>query len=272
MHESAFYRVELAAAFDGSELVVHCAALIRARNEQAFRSVNVEGTRAVVSAVNATGARLIHISSLAAIGPGTPERPAREDDRPRPLTAYGKSKLASEAVVRSDARVPWTIVRPAAIYGPRDRQFLPLVRLGARGIFPLLAPSSTAFTLVYVADVARAIAIAARDQRAFGEALFIGHPDPQTAYTILRHVAQAVGRPYRPRRLSRPTLHALALAGEAAWRLGRRPIFDLARYAEMRAEGFVCSVDRARALIGFTAATAFAEGLEKTIAWYRSSG
>jgi len=271
-HAALDDRRALAAAFADTDVVVHAAGLTRASGDSAFRRVNVEGTRAVVAAANEIGARLIHVSSLAAIGPGTPDRPAHEDDRPRPLTPYGRSKLASEAVVRSDARVPWTILRPAAIYGPRDRQLLPLVRLAARGIFPLLAPASTAFTLVCIDDAVRAIRMAIEDQRSIAETLFIGHPDPQTAYAILRQLATAVERPFRPRRISGVLINGLALAGEAAWRIGRQPVFDRARLAELRAEGFVCSVDRARATIGFTAETALPDGFDRTVRWYRDRG
>jgi nucleoside-diphosphate-sugar epimerase len=272
IRESALARDAVTAAIDGCDLVIHAAGLTRARSDQAYRSVNVDGTRAVVAAANQVGARIIHISSLAAIGPGTPDRPAHEDDRPQPLTAYGRSKLASEAVVRSEAHVPWTILRPSAVYGPNDRQFLPLVRLATRGIFPLLARSSAAFTLVYAGDLARAVATAADDERSVGQAIFIGHRDPQTAYSVLRQLAQAVDRPYKPRRIPGVLVRALALAGESAWRFGRRPTFDMARFAELRAEGFVCSVERARAVIGFTAEVSLAEGLEQTVKWYRERG
>src|SRR5438309_1620730 len=83
----------------------------------------------------------------AAGGAGTPERPAREDDPPHPLNAYGRTKAAAESAIRSDARVPWTILRPCSVYGPRDRQWLPLVRLAARGRFLVAAPPAMAFTL-----------------------------------------------------------------------------------------------------------------------------
>jgi len=265
-------RSALAAAMLGSDVVVHAAGLTHASGDRSFRSVNVEGTRAVVAAANDVGARIVHISSLAAIGPGTPDRPAQEDDRPQPLTAYGRSKLASEAVVRSEANVPWTILRPSAVYGPNDRQFLPLVRLAARGLFPMLARPSFAFTLVYVSDLARAVATAVEDGRGDGEALFVGHPDPQTAYAILRQLAHAVERPFKPRRVPGVLVRALAIAGESAWRLGARPVFDLARFAELRSEGFVCSVERARSVIGFTAEVSLAEGLDQTVRWYRERG
>jgi len=272
VRESALAREAITGAIGGCDLVIHAAGLTRARSDQAYRSVNVDGTRAVVAAANQAGARIIHISSLAAIGPGTPDRPAHEDDRPQPLTAYGRSKLASEAVVRSEARVPWTILRPSAVYGPNDRQFLPVVRLAIRGIFPLLARSSAAFTLVYASDLARAVATAADDERSVGQAIFIGHRDPQTAYAILRQLAQAVDRPYKPRRIPAALVRALALVGESAWRVGRRPAFDMARFTELRAEGFVCSVERARAVLGFSAEVALAEGLEETVKWYRERG
>src|SRR5262245_35529044 len=136
----------LARALDGCEAVVHAAGVIRARTQADFDAVNVGATRTVVAAANAAGARVILISSEAAIGAGTRERPSREDDSPKPLTPYGRSKLGGEEVVRRDARVPWTIIRPSAVYGPRDRGFLPLFALAARGLFPQIVRPDMPFT------------------------------------------------------------------------------------------------------------------------------
>ena len=149
-----------------SSLIVHSAALVRAASVRQMEQVNVDGTRAVVEAANGAGARLIFLSSQAAIGPGTAERPSREDDVPQPLTAYGRSKLAAEAVVRSDAQVAWTIVRPSAVYGPRDRGFLPLFRLASRGMFLMVTRPTTPFTFIYVDDLVQAVVTAATDERA----------------------------------------------------------------------------------------------------------
>jgi dihydroflavonol-4-reductase len=151
----------LARAFQGCPVVVHAAALTRARNDDVFNAVNVAGTEAVVSAANRTGARVILISSQAAAGIGTPQRPSREDDPPRPVNAYGRSKLAAEEVLRSRAEAPWTIVRPSAVYGPGDRGFLPLFRMASRGLFLLPADAALPFTIIYVEDVARAVVLAA---------------------------------------------------------------------------------------------------------------
>jgi nucleoside-diphosphate-sugar epimerase len=255
-------------AIDGSDVVVHCAAVIRAPDEMTFNAVNVEGTRALVDASNSVGARFVHLSSQAAIGTGTPERPSREEDPPHPVNAYGRSKLASEMVVRSACRTPWTIVRPCAVYGPRDRGFLPLFRLARRGLFVLPSPPATAFTLIYVDDLVRAIVQAASDDRAVGQTMFVGHPEPQPTEDVLRALAHSYGRTYRPLRVPPTVLGALASLGQAAWRLGHRPLLDSGRLKELQAVGFVCAVDRVRDVLGFTAAVSLRDGIQRTRQWY----
>ena len=269
--EAAFHPKTLSAAIGDSEVVVHAAGLTRALYPSAFE-FNVSGTRAVVDAVNTTGARLVFISSQAAMGAGTISRPTREDDLPRPLTPYGRSKLAGESVVRSDARTPWTIIRPTAVYGPRDRQLLPIFRLAARGIFLQVVPPATAFTFIYVDDLARGVVLAAEGERAWGQTLFLGHPDPMHADDLLRGLAGVFGRRYRPWHVPDLVLRAFARGGQLAWKFGEEPLLDDARLTELGAEGFVCAVDRAREVLGVTAAVPLRDGLARTAQWYRNQG
>ena len=269
--EAALHPATLSAAMGESDVVVHAAGLTRALDASAFE-FNVSGTRAVVGAVNATGARLVLISSQAAMGTGTVSRPTREDDVPRPLTPYGRSKLAGEAVVRADARTPWTIIRPTTVYGPRDRQFLPIFRLAARGIFLQVVPAATAFTFIYVDDLARGVVLAAEGERASGQTLFLGHPDPLRADDLLRALADVFGRRYRPWHVPDFVLRAFAWGGQLAWKFGEEPLLDRARLTELGAEGFVCAVDRAREVLGVTAAVRLPDGLARTAQWYRQRG
>ena len=269
--EAALHPATLAAAIGESDVVVHAAGLTRAPDASAFE-FNVSGTRAVVAAVNATGARLVLISSQAAMGAGTISRPTREDDVPRPLTPYGRSKLAGEAVVRADARTPWTIIRPTAVYGPRDRQFLPIFRLAAHGIFLQVVPAATAFTFIYIDDLARGIVLAAEGEYASGQTLFLGHPDPLHADDLLHTLADVFGRPYRPWHVPDLVLRAFARGGQLAWKFGEVPWLDHARLTELGAEGFVCAVDLAREVLGFTAAVRLPDGLARTAQWYRERG
>lgn len=262
----------LARAFDGTEVVIHSAALIRARDAAAFAKVNVEGARAAAMAAARAGARLVLISSQAAGGQGTPDAPRVESDSPAPVNAYGRSKLASEEVVKTTKGLRWTILRPCAVYGPRDHGFLPLFRMAARGLFLVPSDENTSFTLVHVSDLSRAIRLAAISDAADGETLFVGHAQPQTGLDVLRAIARAMSRPFTPRHVPVPLFVALAKTGDLLWKIGIKPMVDSGRLAELRAKGFVCSVARARAVLGFEAATGLQDGIVETERWYRQNG
>ena len=128
-------------AMDGITHVIHCAGATKAANAAGFYAVNQIGTRNVVSAVNErTGQvqRLVHVSSQAAAGPASQENPAREEDAPHPVSEYGKSKLAGEEEVKNHCRVEHVILRPPAVYGPRDVEILCLFQAVHRHLLPVL--------------------------------------------------------------------------------------------------------------------------------------
>jgi len=270
--EAELSRESLTAAFGRSEVVVHSAALIRAGTQSAFDAVNVEGSRATGAAAAAVGARLVLVSSQAAGGQGTPDAPRSESDVPSPVNAYGRSKLAGEEAVRAVDRLRWTILRPSAVYGPLDRGFLPLFRMASRGLFLVPSGQTTSFTLIHVADLTRAVRLAAESTRAEGETLFVGHPDPQTGADVLRAIAAALARPFRPRQLPESLLAAAAAVGDLSWKIGVKPLVDSGRLVELRARGFVCSVDRVRQVLGFEATKDFREGIAETAQWYSERG
>lgn len=263
---------DLTRACAGSDVIVHSAGLVRAAGVEPFRITNVEGTQAAVAAANAAGARLVHISSLAAIGPSTPGRANEEDDPPHPVTPYGRSKWESEEVVRREARGPWTILRPGSVYGPRDREFLTLFKLAARGRFLVGTRPGATFTLIHVDDVARVVQAAAVSPAADGTAFFVGHERPASAVEVLQTIAAAVGRPFRPFTVPSVALKLVAAAGEIGWRIGVKPTFDASRLAEFEAGSFVCSVARARERLGFSAAVPLPQGMAETWQWYRKEG
>ncbi len=84
--------------------------------------------------------------------------------------------------------------------------------------------------------------------------------------------ARLAGREYRPRTVPRFALRLAGAAGDLAWRLGRTPLVDSARVAELLSPGFVCAVDRARERIGFAAEIGLEEGLKATWRWYQENG
>jgi nucleoside-diphosphate-sugar epimerase len=254
------------------DVVVHLAGVVSARHDRDYAATNIEGTRAVAQAARAVSARLVHVSSLAAAGPAPASAPRRESDPPAPITAYGRSKLDAERVVAGVDALRWTILRPAAVYGPGDRAMLPLFQFAARGVLPLVGRTTAAYTLVHVGDVVRAIA-AAVDQETDGETMFVGHAAATTAREILEGVRTAVARRAVIVRIPSPLTRIAAVAGDLAGALRGCPLpLNSSRYTELSADGFVCSVDRLRERLGVIAQIGLLEGLAETAAWYRREG
>jgi UDP-glucose 4-epimerase len=259
-------------AFDGADAVVHLAGVVSAHKPAVYSAVNVEGTQAVARAAVAAGARLVHVSSLAAAGSAPAASPRVEDDAPRPLTPYGRSKLEGERLVMASPGLRWIILRPGVVYGPGDRARLPLFKLAERGLLPLLGRANAAYTFVHVNDIVRVIA-AAIDAPVDGEILFVGHPHPVTAREILEAIRRAVGRPAAIVPVPQPITRLAAAACDLVARLaGRELPLNQWRYAELSAEGFVCRVDRLRDRLGVVAALDLREGVAQTADRYRRAG
>ena len=267
-----FEAAGLERSFLGVGAVVHLAGVVSAVRERDYVDANVEGTRAVAAAARAAGVRLVHISSLAAAGPAPRSAPRGEDDPPHPLTAYGRSKLAGEDVLRGMSGLRWVALRPGIVYGPSDRALLALFRMAKRGVLPLVGRAGAAYTIVHVADVVRAIA-AAVDAEVSGEPIFVGHPTPATARDILEGVRASVAPQARIVRVPMAITRIAAAAGDLAGALRGRPApINSSRYAELAAVGFACRVDRMRERLGVVAKIDLKEGLAETAEWYRIAG
>src|SRR5581483_5053988 len=147
---------QLVRAVDGVATVIHLAAVTRARSEQEYYQVNAEGTRNLVKALRAAQPRpkrLIYVSSLAAAGPAMDGVPVRVRDAPRPITAYGRSKLMGEEVCLAAAsEMEVVILRPPAVYGPGDRDLFRCFKMAAYGILPVPTGPTRWIQFIHVHD------------------------------------------------------------------------------------------------------------------------
>lgn len=263
------------AAVGGVDAVVHMAGLTRGSRRRLWE-VNVRGTERLLAACRRAGRpglRFVFGSSQAAAGPSAPDRPRTEDDPPRPTTAYGASKLEAERIVMGagDGLVP-VVLRFVTVYGPRDRDILPVFRWALRGLGFVAGEDEPRFQLVYARDAAKAVLAALEREVAAGTTLFIGHPRPCNWLDVLAALEAALDRPIRPLRVSR----GLVLAGGAvasALRLGHvKPGgLDIRRARDLYAY-WLCDMARARRTLDWSAETDLGRGLRETVRWYREAG
>jgi nucleoside-diphosphate-sugar epimerase len=251
------------------DIIVHAAGITKARRNSDYHTINSEGTRRLAAAAaDARVRRFILVSSLAARGPDT----LIKDGRDLPASAYGRSKLEAEASLRTfDEQMEAVALRPAAVYGPRDTDLLPLFKMARRGW--LILPSGPGVLQpVYATDVARAVLAAAHRSVGFGP-----FPVAEDARYTWRDVADRLEKAFgRPIRAVRPPSTAFKLLGSAAERVARLcgalPIFDERRAWDLSVHTWTCDPSETQRALGWQAEIQLLEGLERTARWYREEG
>jgi nucleoside-diphosphate-sugar epimerase len=266
----------LAAACAGMDVIVHMAALTHARSAAEYERVNVAGTaRLLHAALEATvrPARFVFLSSLAAAGPCSDGRGVQAGDPARPLTAYGRSKLAGElACLDAADRIRMVILRAPAVYGPWDTDMYHFFRIARFGVVPVPTGPRRMLQLVHAADLADALVRAVLAPGAAG----VYHVAEPVAYAweeVGRKVGVAVGRRVLAVPVPAPLIAALGATSElAAGVMGRSSIFNRDKARELLAPGWLCETDSARTDLGFEARIPLDEGLRATARWYEDNG
>lgn len=269
-------------ACQGVRWVCHCAALTRAPDEQTFFRVNALGSEALGRAArdsNPSLERFLFVSSQTAIGPapGAVEYVV-EATPPRPVTWYGKSKWAAEQALLAmdghDGRppLPLTIVRPAAVFGPRDADFFTYFQLVHSGLRLELGPDDRSLTLIYVRDLVNLCLRALEDPVALGQTYFGCGPSP--TYTELSlAIAQALGKRTVQIRLPEAVLEPMSLWAWVQQRVtGKPPLLNEQRIEDMRYRYWLCSGEKARRELGFTIQHDLASAVQETANWYVENG
>jgi 2-alkyl-3-oxoalkanoate reductase len=262
-------------AVDGVDAIVHSAGLIKARSTDEFFAINVGGTSNLVEAARGRGLRrFVFVSSLEACGPSADGRPVSADQED-PVTAYGRSKLAAEKVVLSakdDLSV--VILRPGAIYGPRDGEILEAFKSIQRGLLPLVAGGEAKGMWIYATDCADACLRAIDAEIPSGRTYFVDDGcGPIAQKQFLADAERALGkRAFVRASLPVPVLMTVARGLEAFGRLANRPVMLTREKANMLLQHWVCSSEDTRRELGWQPKVPWPEGVGRAVKWYRDNG
>ncbi len=255
------------------DLIFHVAGVISARNKAEFLRANRDGTAHLVEAVNrqVSKPRFLLVSSLAAVGPSAPGAPLSGDVPPRPVTEYGRSKLAAEEIVRASS-LPWTILRPPIVYGPRDREILRIFKAARVGLAPVFGDGSQELSAVYAPDLAEALIAAARSGATRDRVYYACHPEVCTSAGFALAVARALGRSIRVIRVPRVAGRGiLALTGAVAGWAGRATILTADKANEFFQPAWTADPSALTRDAGWSAAHDLERGLAETVHWYREA-
>lgn len=267
----------LAPAVVGVDAIIHAAGVVKARTPAEFERVHTGGTLALAKAAIARPGgpppRFVHVSTAGVMGLGEKGRKHKETDVPAPVTFYAKSKLAAEqALLELKGELPITIIRPPAIYGPRDREILAFFQMVRRTRCAFrMGGSMKSVSMIYAEDCARACVLAATADVPSGSTYFV---DDGYAYTF-EDMAHAIAAAYGIGLLGTPSIpvplvRVAASASETFGKVANRVMmFTRDKLGELLMEYFVVDGSAARKDLGWVPRVPFAEGAKTTANWYR---
>ncbi len=262
----------LRAATQGQDVIYHVAGLVAARDEAEFLRGNAEGTANLIEALGGASPRLVLVSSMAAGGPAARGLPLTGDEQPAPVTMYGRSKLAGEEFVRASG-LPWTIIRPPMVYGPRDTEVLKVFRIARSGLIPVFGDGSQQLSAVYGPDLAEALIAAASSDTAIGKTYYACHPELFSSMEFVRAVGGSLSKSVRvltlPEWVARS---ALGVTGAAARLAGKATILTADKANEFFQPAWTGDPAPLMRDTGWHPAHDLAAGLTATAQWYRQRG
>jgi nucleoside-diphosphate-sugar epimerase len=263
----------LAAAVQGVEIVVHVAGLVSALTEARYHEVNARGTEALVRAAKAAGVRrFVYVSSLAALGPSLDG--VTVPPNPRPISGYGRSKLAGEhAVLAERDAMSVAIVRPPAVYGERDRGLLPFYRMAKMGFVPVYGDGRNRISFIHARDAADATIAVALADGSSGAVYTINDGAVHTWRSLVEAWSKVTGRRLRVLPIPPPLFAFAGYAGGLVASLTRRPL-PLApeEVDHMRAEAWLADNSPIEHDLGWQPQIDIDQGFALAYAWYREHG
>lgn len=259
------------------DVIYHLGGITKAKTEAAYFKINADGSRLLYEACLANNphvAKIVHVSSLAAAGPAEPGRPLTEDDPARPITSYGKSKWEGEKYAHEYSKhLPVTVIRPPAVYGPREKDILIYFQLIHRHVRPVLGLRKKYLSMIYSDDLVEAIVRAGDDPASAGQTYFVDDGQIYTWQDISDILSRVMDRWTIPLFVPEFAVHGVGLTVEFFSRWSKNaPVLNRQKIIELKQSAWTCSSEKIRRELGFQPKFQFEQGAKLTAEWYRRAG
>lgn len=264
------------------DYVVHAAGVTKCLHKEDFFRINTEGTKNLVRALidlKMPLKRFVYISSLSIMGAIREEQPyreIREDDKPQPNTAYGKSKLAAEEYLSTlntqHSAFPYIILRPTGVYGPRERDYFMMAKSIQAHTDFAVGFQQQDITFVYVTDVVQAIFLAL-EKGETGRKYFLSDGEVYQSSTFSDLIRKELDNPWWIR-ITAPLwlLRIITFCGECIGHMtGKVTALNNDKYHIMKQRNWRCDIRPAQQELGFEPQVKLEEGVRRSIAWYKKN-
>jgi dihydroflavonol-4-reductase len=277
VHGDVFDVAALEQAVKGVDYVFHSAGLTKAKKKIDYFKANAEGTQLLLDAaikVNPSLRRFVFLSSQTAAGPSPTATPVNEEIEPHPITTYGRSKLAGEKIVlAAKDRIPATIVRLPAVYGPRDKDIYAFFKTMRGGLQPVAGFSDKFVSLLHVGDVVRGILMAGESPAASGQTYFLSSSRIYGWDEIGRISREVLGRKALTVRIPEWGIYTISAFAEFFSLFSPKPaLINFEKAKDMVQDYWTCDSGKAKRDFGYEQQISAEEGIKDTIGWYIKQG
>jgi nucleoside-diphosphate-sugar epimerase len=267
----------LKSALKDIDIVFHVAGLTFAKNYDEFLKGNRDGTRNLLEAIDETQtkiSRFLHVSSQTVAGPSDAlENPKTEDMPPKPLTSYGKSKKAAEDEVHKfKGKIPYTIVRAPAVFGPRDTAIFDIFKIAKYGLGTLIGFDKKYVSLIHSDDLTRGMIEAAESSNTIDETYFISSEEFYTWDKVIPEIGKAFGKNILKLKIPHAVVLGLAGVSEFFGKFSKKPpVFNYEKGIDFIQSYWTCSVDKAKKDFGYSQKMSLEDGIKDTVRWYQEN-
>ena len=261
-------------AFQNADYIYHVAGVVKSKKPEGYFKGNVDTTKALLDAACmnvSTLKRVLVVGSLTTVGPSTNETPADENVIPKPITTYGRSKLAQEELANSyKGKLPITICRAPAVYGERDTEIFIFFQTFNKGLMTTIGFDRKIISLIHVRDLVEGFVLAAQSEKAKGETYFIS----SDKYYTWDEVGEVTGKimskkPFKVA-VPHPVVYSVAAIAQFLSLFSRKPAtLNLEKAKDITQHAWICSTSKAAKDFGYRQKISLEQGIERTVNWYR---
>jgi dihydroflavonol-4-reductase len=255
-------------AFNGADYIFHVAGVVKSKKPEGYFKGNVETTRVLLDTAlefRDTIKKFLVVSSLTVSGPSMNGTPVNEENECKPITTYGRSKLAEEELARSYMdRLPITICRAPAVYGERDTEILIFFNTFNKGLMTTIGFDRKVLSLIHVADLVEGFYLAAINENSAGKVYFIS----SEKYYTWEEVGEITSRVLNKKPLKVKVPHSIvysiaAIAQFFAMFSSKPATLNIEKAKDITRHAWTCDTSKAARELGYRQKISIEEGIKE---------
>jgi nucleoside-diphosphate-sugar epimerase len=259
----------------GNDVFIHCAAITRGKDWTEFKKNNIQLTERLIETANQCDSiqQTLFLSSQAAAGPAVSAKPKREADICNPISLYGKSKLLAEHIVKKKSQKPYTIIRPSAVYGIGDKDFLHYFKLIKKGFSLSVGSQNKFLNLIYADELVSLIEKCILHENAYREIFFATDGKIYSWGSFIESITNAMEKKVKHFSIPENMVYKTAqFVDVATYFMKKQPLLNSEKVNEMLQNFWLADNAKSVDLLQFHTTSTLEENLQSTLTWYQEKG